>query len=536
MHGFSLNCDENLLPVKFNNQQSILAMPSIAWEHISKELQAGRFAGPYTESEKIPHTRIHPIGLKPKNSEQKYILLKYLESKDPYKVKPQIKYRLIYDLSRIDHEGKSVNNTTLDCYRKVKYTLFPDIIDRLSACGLGSTMGRTDIQSAYRLLPISPKFFRVTGIELSGFIFYEKSLPFGSATSCHTFEVFSSFLEWVYLQYSGNPLLDHYLDDFFFFNSPTQPSSSPSCNPTNLAIQQFQEVCSDLGVPLDPNKTVFSTTDITLLGLGINSVLGIVYAPKDKIIRAYNVLRNVISEPLVSTKMLQSVLGLLNFLNKCVPPGRPFTRRLYAALSNKMPNERISLSYACKDDLRAWVHFLSSFNGVSYFIKDDGSQGIHFQLFTDSSTTIGTAAWMGCNNTYFYIQWPPNILEGGFSTALLEFIPCAMALFVPSWALMFQNRVLTIFSDNEATVSILNDKYTKSNAINQWLRPFILRCMALNCRVFGRWVPTERQMADSLSRTNFKKFHSQVPPNPTRVFPELEKSGLPPLESLTPTD
>lgn len=84
-------------------------------------------------------------------------------------------------------------------------------------------MAKADIQSAFRLLPIHPLGFNSLGFHFDGQIFIDKFLPMGCSLSCHYFEAFSTFLEWVVYCVVGG--VSHYLNDFLFVG----PGLSPVC-------------------------------------------------------------------------------------------------------------------------------------------------------------------------------------------------------------------------------------------------------------------------------------------------------------------
>lgn len=63
--------------------------------------------------------------------------------------------------------------------------------------GRGAFLVKTDIESAFRLLPIYPDSVRLLGCCLDGEYFVDRCLPMGCAISCSNFELFSFFLKWV---------------------------------------------------------------------------------------------------------------------------------------------------------------------------------------------------------------------------------------------------------------------------------------------------------------------------------------------------
>lgn len=118
---------------------------------------------------------------------------------------------------------------------------------------------------------IHPSDFCLLGIKFQDYYMYyfDKCLPFGCALSCALFEDFKN-------SYTGNGYENYcdttkssnicqYLDYFLFVG----PNASNECI---RLIQQFSHVCKILGVPIAADKIEDPKTNITHLGLGMNTV------------------------------------------------------------------------------------------------------------------------------------------------------------------------------------------------------------------------------------------------------------------------
>ncbi len=65
-------------------------------------------------------------------------------------------------------------------------------------------------------------------------------------------------------------------------------------------------------------------------------------------------------------RVIESLVGKLNFLCQAVCVGRPFLRRLYDLVSQyKIKTHRVSLKIPVKKDLQLSLTFLDKYNGVS---------------------------------------------------------------------------------------------------------------------------------------------------------------------------
>lgn len=77
-------------------------------------------------------------------------------------------------------------------------------------------MAKTDIKSAFRVIPVHPKDHPLLGMKWDSQYFFDRTLPMGCSSSCVIFEAFSSALEWLSKHLSHASSVVHILDDFLF--------------------------------------------------------------------------------------------------------------------------------------------------------------------------------------------------------------------------------------------------------------------------------------------------------------------------------
>ena len=136
-------------------------------------------------------------------------------------------------------------------------------------------LDKSDIKSAFRLLPVAPADYELLGFKFQGNFYYDKCLPMGCSISCALFEKFSTFLEFQTKKIAQWIGVTHYLDDFLF--------AGPFMHDCNRVLQTFREVSSQLGVPIAEEKTVGACQVITYLGLEIDTIQQQVRVPADKV-------------------------------------------------------------------------------------------------------------------------------------------------------------------------------------------------------------------------------------------------------------
>jgi hypothetical protein len=77
----------------------------------------------------------------------------------------------------------------------VHYATVADAIRLIKAAGKGCFLVKTDIKNAFRIIPIRPEDHCLLGMKWRGKYYYDRCLPMGAASSCKTFETFSTTIQ-----------------------------------------------------------------------------------------------------------------------------------------------------------------------------------------------------------------------------------------------------------------------------------------------------------------------------------------------------
>ena len=172
--GFRIKFMGERRPFESPNLKSAREQPHIVTAKLDKELAAGRIAGPFP-SPPFSNFRCSPLGIVPK--------------KDPSEF-PSI-HHLSYP------KGSSVNDHIHEEFSSVRYASISDAISVIKKLGAGCFMAKTDIKSAFRIIPVHPKDHPLLGMKWANQYYYDRALPIGCSSSCAIFEAFSSALEWL---------------------------------------------------------------------------------------------------------------------------------------------------------------------------------------------------------------------------------------------------------------------------------------------------------------------------------------------------
>ncbi|MEW8545793.1 MAG: reverse transcriptase domain-containing protein [Candidatus Thiodiazotropha sp.] len=490
--GFPLYYSGERSPSESKNLKSANLLPEVVRRKIKGEIDAGRVAGPF-DYRPFPTLRVSPLGLVPK--------------KEPGD------YRLIHHLSY--PSGDSVNDFIDPQLCSVQYTSFDEAIHMVQDLGVGCLLGKSDIKSAFRLLPVSVLDFDQLGFKFDGKYYFDKSMPFGCSIACQTWELFATFLEFCVARQATVGKLLHYLDDFLFGGK----RGTDQCA-SIMAV--FQGKMTLLGVPVASEKTEGPSTKICFLGLEIDSEEMVIRIPRGKIIEITQKIEEILPREKCTLKQMQSLIGSLNFACRAVTPGRPFCRRLINAtcgLSKQHHHLRITADM--KKDLKLWLHFFKDFNGISVFHDRFWTSNEDIQLFTDSAGGVSLGFGASFARKWAYGAWPHSWVDLGITEdiTVLELFPLLVSLHI--WGEELRNKKILFRVDNLAVVHIVNSMTSKSDRVMTILRAFTLQCLHLNLVVKAQHVSSSsNSVADALSRFQFQRFHQLVPdaePFPTPV-------------------
>ena len=341
----------------------------------------------------------------------------------------------------------------------------------------------------------------VSPLDGKTYYFVDKCLPFGASISCAHFQRFSNAVKHI-VEWRTNRSLVNYLDDFLFAALMTLICYNQ--------VREFLSVCEQINFPVSLEKTFWAATKLTFLGLLIDTINQCVCIPVEKVMEAKNLIETILEKKSkkVTLNQLQKVCGFLNFLGRCIIPGRAFTRRLYVYTSNDKlkPHHHIRINAEMRQDLIMWLTFLEH---PSVFCRPflDFSKVLiadEIDMFSDASGKIGLGAIWG--SSWMSQDWPQEFLRK-FKPSIEYLELFAVTAAVLAWIDRFRNKRIILFCDNKSIVDMINLTTTSCKNCMVLIRIIILKGLIENVRIFARHVPgVLNGLADSLSRNKFSEF------------------------------
>ena len=252
---------------------------------------------------------------------------------------------------------------------------------------MSDDMGKADIKSALRLLPVDPHDLDLLGMCVDGQFYYDRCMPMGCSVSCAVFERFSTFLQFCCRRVTGSQCILHYLDNFFFAGR-----SAAECRRT---------------IPIAHDKTEGPFTAITYL----DTVLLQIRVPRDMVSALLMLLHDFLSKSRVTLRQMQSLIGSLHVVCKAIGPDRAFLRRLINLTRGvRRHHHRIRLTQGAKADLLAWVEFLQHFNGTVGIAEHVWRGNDFFHFYTDAAASIGFGIYLDVTTFPRSVSFPSFIV------------------------------------------------------------------------------------------------------------------------------
>ena len=230
-----------------------------------------------------------------------------------------------------------------------------DITGQLKCLGHGDLLYKMDVSRVFRHVKIDPGNYDLLGLESQG-TYVDTCVPFGTCHRSQIFQRLSDAVRYIMRQ-KGYAMID-YIDDYVGIGAPSVAWKS---------YDALTHLMHELGLTISDKKLVPPATQVTCLGVLIDTVKGTIAIPPEKLEQINQAVTHWLSKDVASKRRLQSILGLLLYINKCVKPARIFLNRMLELLRDSHGCQKILLTSDFKRDLRWFAKFLSDYNGISMY-------------------------------------------------------------------------------------------------------------------------------------------------------------------------
>lgn len=511
-NGFTLNSSLSIEWSRiYDNHKSATDHPDVIDSAIEKEVNTGRYEGPFTRSELedcLGPFISHPLGLVPKQNG---------------------KWRVIEDLSfPRGHSSDSINSTTDISDIPVDWGGLAEVIELVVTAREGAQCATVDWGDAFRNIPIDLsevwsgvvqwKHFK-TEDEARRF-YADKCSKFGHARSMGNFGLVNKGFTTILMK-EGYGYIIFWVDDILIRREPLNPLPPWRYS---FGIDDILQTASNLGVPLPSDKIQPFSTTFRYLGFVFNLESKIVEVSEEKKTKGKSKIADALHDQKISLDSLRSLTGFLSHLALVILPGKAHLRSLFHMQAEMERKGAVKWTrwvwpdYA-RSDLVWWASELEKdFLGMKLCTmrKADDSLGV----FVDASTDWGIGIVI--QNEFDRFRLVEGWREGtGESRDIgwAEFVAVELAVFFLISSFNIHNRHILIHSDNKGVVLAWKARRSRSTAQNAVLLRVLHLLNSRSCFLSLDYVSSSLNPADgpsrgfpapNCSRVKFKGFPSEL--------------------------
>jgi hypothetical protein len=361
-----------------------------------------------------------------------------------------------------------------------------------------SKRAKLDIESASRNLAVHPLDVPLQYIQFQGDVYADLRLVFGARSSPAIFNAIAALVAWIAHHNYGLPLVNHYLDDYIV--------GDVSKAIFNARLRLLESLLKSLGLPVKQSKTEWASTQITHLGIHIDTVKMTFDLPPESRDRLRIDLLSGISQKYRTLKQYLSLKGWLLWIANICPPIRPFIQHLARKCWNMhVMHAKLSISAPVKSALRTILSIIDGWDGLFTLAKlKMGNPDLI--LLTDASDGDqgGCGIWIPTLNEY-------DILTiGKMDIHISEAIAATSA--VLHICRRFTDKSILLYVDNSIVAHAMHRMSSKNFEINSLLESLALDLMRHRNRLQVLWIPTAYNVeADLLSRSKLVQFRQRHP-------------------------
>ena len=474
-------CDylEYGFPLDFNRQRTISCTagrnhkgardyPQFINKYFEKERKASRVAGPFPRNPLSVDLAVSPINTVPKDSADER--------------------RVIVDLSW--PLGSSVNDgISKDVYLgeeiNLHYASVEQVCTMVNEIGPGAVIYKRDLRHAYRQIAVDPRDYRYLGYYWEKMYYFDTVLAMGQRNAAMACARTTDAIVYMH-QENGYKASTNYLDDLIGVSPPSTGVE---------AYDSLGQLLHELGLLENLTKACPPATIQIVLGILIDTVEGTMSVPVQRMEEIISLVSEW-QQKVRSTKVeLQSLIGKLQYITKCVLQSRVFLNRLLDTLRLMNGKKSIRLSASFQKDLKWWSMFVEKYNGVSF---------IPSSIWTEPDVTFATdSCLVGCgglnSGEYFHSGFPEVIEKQQLPIHCLEMLTVLVAVRI--WGCHLTSLRVQIYCDNEPAVKVINSGKTKDVFMGSCIRELWLEVAKYGFQLRAVHLPgEENRVPDWLSR------------------------------------
>ena len=259
------------------------------------------------------------------------------------------------------------------------------------------------------------------------------------------------------------------------------------------AYETLTQILQQLGVETSPEKLLPPTTRLEFLGITFDSESMTMEISQDRLKEIKQELSSWLLRSKAKRKEVESLIGKLQFMAKCIRAGRIFLGRLIQWIRSMDRKSNYGIPLEARKDIAWWARLAEQHNGVSLM-------WLARQLGTDTilQTDACPRGYGGiCGQQYFRARFPKHMQTKNI--AVLEML--AVMIGIKIWAKQLQGKYFWIHVDNEAVATVLNSGASRDTELQNALREIAFLAAQHQFVLKARHIPgVDNRIPDWLSR------------------------------------
>ena len=475
--------------------------------YLRAETAAGRIAGPFPSPDIHPCIQYWPFGVVEKKG---------------YHI--DIKGRVIINFSSVSPDHPDSLNASIEQPDKdIKYARIVDAIDainKLKKFNSQVTLASVDVKHAFRLIPVAAQNLHLQGLSFPNEdgvtqYYFDRVLGFGASSSCAIFGDFSNAIHWITTQKinkklpDNNVILQHYADDFLIIAS--DPESA------RIAFEILQAVLAELGIPAAPDKLSPPCTNLTYLGIILDTHNMLVAVPTEKRASMARTLRHLSrkTNSLWDPHDTASIVGKLQAARVCFPSLFPHVGAFYKYFCPALRQDR---GFVPGKEIFPFCNIIADVldtNPTTNFSAFEANLfNADVTILTDAAGRLGAGA-VATNglgeNEALHCGWPlgytmdDDLISSGF----LELA----AIYIALKSFKHHSR-MNVWTDSTNAVNSLNKGFSHKKLVNHATKLILEFCAKNKITLLTIWHARDTltgKVADAMSRNDFFQVSQLMP-------------------------
>ena len=359
------------------------------------------------------------------------------------------------------------------------------ILPDLEKWGSDARLFKLDISRAFRNVRVDPRDAIHLGLKWDNKYYIDKNLAFGAVHGTAIFETISDLIRFIWAKQGIR--VWNYIDDIYAVCHK---------NTAQMAFEKLIHVVEQIGLPINKSKLFPPTTKLAILGITVNVEQRTFSIPPEKREEISSICREMLLRYQMSKRELQSLVGKLLYIPRCVRGSRACLNRMLQLLRDHHQSNTVILSRDFQMDLLWFLKLLNSFNRIVVFRRNPVSQVVHM----DATLTRVGGIW----GSRAYTAEIPYDISSNASITHLEMYNIVIASRL--WAYELQDSVISLKCDNESAMSVCNSGKTRDTFLNLCLYELWLLICKYNIDLRVSHIKgKDNVLADALSCNNLQK-------------------------------